>query len=180
MGSGVFMGLEYLGGKDIGGYKLRSIRTDSKTKLYQPKSFTEVWPGSREIFLADHRQYYIGPISASHARNLTAPGTKRLYYLENVWMPWKIKRHMNILFGYQIESTGKIYFLIESPAEIAAVIKKSANSTWKFAVVALVLFFPVSLLFWSKLFGNPNAHLMKAPEFSDFQAFVGQNYLKKD
>jgi hypothetical protein len=173
------MNIEYIGAQDIGGYKLRAIRTDSKTKVFQPKSFTAVWPGSRELFLTDFRRFFIGPISANHAKNLTTPGTKRLFYLENVWLPWKIKRHMDILFGYQLEETGSIYFLIESPAEITAVLKKSANSNWKLGVIALVLFFPISLVFWNRLFGNPNAHLMKAPEFSDFQSFVGLTYYKK-
>jgi hypothetical protein len=176
----VTMHIQYLDSDSVGGYKMQAIRTNDVAQIFQPKFFNQVWPGSREILMQGINKSFIGPMSAFHVRNLTAPGTKRLFYLEDVWMPWKIQRHMNILFGYQLEATGSIYFLIESSDNVTDVIVNSVNSSWQKNIISFLLFFPISLIFLRKLFKNKESNIKAVPDFESFQTFVAKNYMKVD
>lgn len=172
------MNIELLGSEDIGGYKLRAFRSDAKTDIFRRKSFDDVWPGSREIVLAGYQTHFMAPVGGRHIRRLRAPGTKRLFFLQDVWMPWKIQKRMNILFGYQIETTGEIYFLVEESQEITAVIKKSANASRKTNLIAFVVAFPLSLFFMNRLFSKHNSVIKPAPPQDSLQTFVADNYMK--
>lgn len=172
------MNIQYLGSEEIGGYKLQAIRTNDVAQIFQPKSFSEVWPGSREILLKTVQKSFIGPLSAFHIRNLTSSGIKRLFYLEDVWMPWRIQRHVNILFGYQLEETGSIYFLIESSSDLNEVIVYSENSNWQSNVISFLLFFPISLVFLKKLFNSSSRNIKPVPSFDLFQKFVADHFMK--
>lgn len=177
------MNLEYLGAQDIEGYAFRTIRTDAAIKIFQPRSFTEAWPGSSEITLVGSKQTFIGPLNNANIRNLMSPGIKRFFYMQGVPMPWKIEKNMDILFAYQLEATGGIHFVLDSNVEVAEVLRrgnvKASQSSWKGGIFALVLFFPISLLFWKKLVKKQLAVMKPVPEYSSFQAFIAKNYLKK-
>lgn len=177
------MNLEYLGAQDIDGYSFRTVRSDATIKIFQPKNFTEAWPGSSEISLVGSKHAFIGPLSNNNMRHLMGPGIKRYFYLQGVPMPWKIEKNVDILFAFQLEATGGIHFLVETQLEIQEALRrgfiKASQSSRKSGIILLLLFFPLSLLFWGKLVKKHATNPKILPEFSNFQAFIAKNYLKK-
>jgi hypothetical protein len=174
------MNIEYIGAQEIDGYTFRCIRTDAEAKIFQPKNFQEAWPGSSEISLPEAKFVFIGPASNNNIRRLLAPGVKRYFYIHNVPFPWKVEKNLDILFAYQLESTGGIHFLLESSPEIAEVMRrgqaKSTHSGRKMGILLTVLFFPISLLFWNTLLKKHHSTIKPLPDFTAFQTFISKTY----